>query len=186
MYLEKISTSAQKLQTFIFEVLDYARNNRQEPQNEKIYLPDLFAEITQGLQNPEGERSCQIHLNLALENICGDRARLKIILNNLISNAIRFQKLRPDHEPMIGISTSKHDQYVFIEIEDNGEGIAPEVQPRVFEMFYRGNIRSQGSGLGLYIAKSVVSKIQGDISFKSEYGKGSIFTVKIPVGQCDE
>lgn len=66
-------------------------------------------------------------------------------------------------------------------VEDNGEGIAREYQERIFEMFYRGSNTSTGSGLGLYITKEAVEKLNGKIELTSEAGKGSTFTIMIPL-----
>ena len=67
-----------------------------------------------------------------------------------------------------------------IYVEDNGEGIRPELSSKIFEMFFRASDKSKGSGLGLYIAKESAQKIGAKISMKSEYGKGSKFTVEVP------
>jgi signal transduction histidine kinase len=85
----------------------------------------------------------------------------------------------PGHEAYIKVSSRKQNNAVLINVEDNGEGIRPELQGRIFDMFYRGNENSKGSGLGLYIAKEAAMKIHGNISVRSEYGKGSVFTVEL-------
>ena len=68
---------------------------------------------------------------------------------------------------------------IVITVEDNGEGIPPEIQGRVFEMFYRGSLRAKGSGLGLFIAKEAIETINGRITFTSELGKGSAFHIEL-------
>jgi signal transduction histidine kinase len=70
---------------------------------------------------------------------------------------------------------------LLIKIEDNGQGIRPEYQPRIFEMFFRASENEKGSGLGLYIAKEAAEKMGGTVTVDSEYGKGSIFTLEIPI-----
>ncbi|MGC3947727.1 MAG: ATP-binding protein [Chryseolinea sp.] len=186
MYLEKIGASAQKLQTFIYEVLDFARNHRQEVHYENISLQELFDEIIGALQNPGTERPCKFVFHLQTHRLCQDRTRLKVILNNLISNAMRFQQSHEEHQPLITIAVRKDVNAVLIDVGDNGEGILPEVEHRMFEMFYRGSIRSQGSGLGLYIARDVAAKLDGSISYVTEFGKGSVFTVTLPVHHCPD
>jgi signal transduction histidine kinase len=67
-----------------------------------------------------------------------------------------------------------------IEVEDNGMGIAPDFQTKIFDMFFRANDRVDGTGLGLYILKRAVERLHGEVHFHSELGKGSTFTVTLP------
>jgi signal transduction histidine kinase len=101
------------------------------------------------------------------------------VLSNLISNAIRYHDQRKENQYIrlyhktIGSSFTLH-------IEDNGQGISPELQGKVFDMFFRGNESSQGSGLGLYIVKETVAKLSGRIQLKSNAKEGSTFSVTLP------
>jgi signal transduction histidine kinase len=70
--------------------------------------------------------------------------------------------------------------HVNLEVEDNGQGIDPQFQDRIFDMYFRGNERSKGNGLGLYIVKKAVEKLNGQVTFTSVYGKGSTFSVSFP------
>jgi len=65
-------------------------------------------------------------------------------------------------------------------VEDNGQGIPSEHQSRIFEMFYRAAHNANGTGLGLYILKRSVDRLKGTTEMKSEFGRGSVFTVKLP------
>lgn len=180
LYISKIESSVLKLEAFIREVLDYARNKRQELTIEQIHLRDLCLDILENLRFMEGYQNITVDTgNLEPVKIHNDRTRLKIILNNLLANAIRFQKKMPGHTPYIKISSRSTGDTVVVEIEDNGEGIKPELQNKVFDMFFRGTQRSKGSGLGLYIAREAAGKIDGKIQVKSEYGKGSVFTIEL-------
>lgn len=102
------------------------------------------------------------------------------IFNNLISNAIKFS---PDNSS-ITITIQEADGFLLVSIEDEGVGIKKEDIPYLFQRFYRGsnnnNIKHAGTGLGLYIVKSLLNLIKGDISVSSELGKGSVFTVLLP------
>jgi two-component system, sensor histidine kinase len=179
-YLNRIETSVVKLEAFISEILDYSRNKRQQIVAEQIRLKELCDEILENLKYTADFSKIRIDLShLDQEEIVQDKVRLKIILNNLLTNAVKFQKRFEGHTPYIRISSRLQGDEVLIEIEDNGEGIKPELQPRIFDMFYRGNENSHGSGLGLYIAKEAASRINGNIYVRSEYGKGSVFTVEV-------
>jgi signal transduction histidine kinase len=111
--------------------------------------------------------------------LSNDKTRLKIIINNLLANAILYQKKIPEHKPYIKISSRQSDHTIFLEIEDNGEGIKPAYQNKIFDMFFRGTANSRGSGLGLYIAREAATRIEGKIRFRSEFGKGTTFIVEL-------
>ncbi len=109
-----------------------------------------------------------------------DPTRLQIIFGNLVSNAIKYHDVTKT-ERWIKISEEFIADQLAVRIEDNGMGIREEVLPRVFDMFYRGNELSDGSGLGLYIVKEAVDKLNATISVKSVYGHGSEFAVSLPI-----
>ena len=180
-YFKKIEASVIKLSVFIKEVLDYSYNKRLVLTLESIQLRELCDEIFENLKYLDTYSNLKMDLSGVIQNeFQNDRTRVKIILNNLITNAIKYQKQTTDHEPFVKVSSQKKDDLIIIEVEDNGEGIRPEVQQKIFNMFFRGHENSVGSGLGLYIAKEAAEKINGQITVKSEYGKGSIFSLHIP------
>jgi signal transduction histidine kinase len=108
-----------------------------------------------------------------------DIKRLRVILRNLISNAVKYQN-PAEARPIVHITISIKRERAFIEIGDNGIGIHPQYMEKVFDMFFRGTDASSGSGLGLYIVKSMVDKMGGTISLLSEPQKGSLFLIKLP------
>jgi signal transduction histidine kinase len=180
LYLSKIDTSINKLESFIAEVLDYSRTNRAELQSEKIHLDTVIMELIEDFKYLENFQKIEFKYEFAAEYVMSDKFLLKVILSNLISNAIKYQKIGTDHRPFINISSGEEGQFTKIKIEDNGEGIAPQSQERIFEMFYRGSSNSTGSGLGLYILKEAIEKLNGKIEMNSELGKGSSFIILIP------
>ncbi len=178
-YLSRIEFSVKKLEAFIAEILDYSKNKRHKIIAEQVKLQEVCQEILENLKYMEEFKAIEIDLSQIDQNeVTQDRLRLKMILNNILTNAVKFQKRIPGHVPYIRISSHKKGEKIFIDIEDNGEGIREELQPKIFEMFFRATDSSRGSGLGLYIAKEAATRIQGDISVKSEYGKGSTFTIQ--------
>ncbi len=102
-----------------------------------------------------------------------------MILNNIISNAVKFQRRVSNEKPFIKIFSRKIGEFIDILIVDNGEGIDSNVQSKIFNMFYRGSLNSKGSGLGLFIAQEAAIKLGGSISVESEYGKGSTFRITL-------
>lgn len=175
-YFNKIEKSVNKMEAFINEILDYSRNKRLSITPEQIKLKELCAEILDNLKYTDGFQSIQFDFSGIEQNeISNDRTRIKIILNNLLSNAIKYQKNVSDHQPQIKISAYKLNSSFVIEVEDNGDGIKPELQPKIFDMFYRGTEKSKGSGLGLYIAKEAAEKLNASLIVYSTYGEGTTF-----------
>jgi signal transduction histidine kinase len=181
LYLPEIEKSVLKLDAFISEILDYSRNKRSEIVPEQIHLRELCQEILENLKYLEGFNKIRFDLDSIQDQFfLQDKTRLRIILSNLISNAIKFQKRTSGHQPMISIMSERKNGMWNIRVMDNGEGIRPEHQNNVFNMFYRASENSRGSGLGLYIARESAIKIGGNIRVESEHKKGSVFTVEFP------
>jgi signal transduction histidine kinase len=101
---------------------------------------------------------------------------MKIILNNLMGNAVKYHNINQEN-PYIKVTFTRKKDTVEIGIEDNGQGIPEESLPRIFDMFYRASPITEGTGLGLYIVREALTKINGSIEVKSRYGKGSVFTI---------
>ena len=106
-----------------------------------------------------------------------DQRRIKVIFNNLISNAIRYSNGK---DPVIEIDVKINKINADIVISDNGTGIERKHQRKVFEMFYRATDINAGSGLGLYIVKESIDKLNGDIDMVSDVGKGTKFLISLP------
>jgi signal transduction histidine kinase len=106
-----------------------------------------------------------------------DRWRLKVILNNIISNAIRY---RNGKDPVIKVDVMIKENLASVAIQDNGKGIDTEHLPNIYKMFYRATDDGAGSGLGLYIVKEAIDKLNGQIDIQSEVGKGTIVRFAIP------
>jgi signal transduction histidine kinase len=110
------------------------------------------------------------------DELHSDFHRIKIVLSNLISNAIKYRDARKE-ESYVKIMFKKNGVSSVIEIEDNGVGIPAEHQEKIFEMFFRGSTKSEGSGLGLFIVKDIVEKLKGEISLVSEAATRFIVTL---------
>lgn len=109
-----------------------------------------------------------------------DTERVGVILNNLISNAIRYSVLNQAEQAFMKIDISNDEKKAIIRVADNGEGIEEKYHQRIFEMFFRASPNARdGSGLGLFICKEVVEKLGGSIRLESEKDKGSTFIVEI-------
>ncbi|OYE03838.1 hybrid sensor histidine kinase/response regulator [Nostoc sp. 'Peltigera membranacea cyanobiont' 232] len=112
----------------------------------------------------------------SLARVRGDRLELRRLLTNLVGNAIRFSDAGS-----VEIRLNSTVQGVTIEVEDTGIGMNPEEQLLLFDRFRQGKHQRRGNGLGLYLSRQIVEAHQGNISVSSTVGKGSIFTVYLPV-----
>ena len=140
----------------------------------------FFCLIKYSLSQPSGVTAPTGNLIRTLGEpiVFSDYKRLKIIFSNLISNSVKYHNYNQSN-PYIEIKSYKKDDKIFIEIIDNGQGIKAELVEHIFEMFYRASDSSEGSGLGLYIVKDTVDKINGELKVDSTYGKGTTFTLII-------
>jgi signal transduction histidine kinase len=169
-----------KMDDFIRKILDYSRNSRREIRNESMDIHQASVEVLDSLKFISGFDSIDFQIKIPKgQRIMSDPERIKIILSNLLSNAIKY--LDPNKEkPFVRISTTSSATAISITIEDNGIGIKSEHLSRIFEMFYRADESSDGSGIGLYIVSECINNLGGKISIQSEYRKGSTFVVSLP------
>lgn len=180
-HLKMLKGSAKKLDGFICDILDYSRNARMEVNIEEINFSSLLADVTENLKFI-GDNNRIVEFIIAITgdtSFYSDKKRIITILGNLISNAVRYQNSQVPN-PFVRITIEITPSECQITIEDNGIGISEEVHSRIFEMFYRVSQDSVGSGLGLYIVKEAVHKINGEIKVQSEIGVGTTFLIKIP------
>jgi signal transduction histidine kinase len=177
--LEMLKSRVHRLDDFIHEIIDISRNARIDVIRQPVNLRALMHEVTENLKyakHPSLEVTVKIPAEVQYES---DPARLKIILNNLVGNAFKYQDLRKE-KPFVHIEISIDQSGLTITIEDNGIGISEEHHTKLFSMFYRASDQAEGSGLGLYITKEAVDKLSGTIKFQSVHGQGSTFTVWLP------
>ncbi|MEL7001241.1 MAG: PAS domain-containing sensor histidine kinase, partial [Bacteroidota bacterium] len=178
--LQMIEERIVTLNGFIRDIIDYSRNTRLEVSNEPIELKKMTESIIEGLKFFEKSQSIKFECDFPDElEIHLDKGRLKIILNNLIANAIKYHDTS-NNEAYIKVKARLTDHNLKIEVEDNGVGISEEYVGKIFNMFYRASEKSEGSGLGLYITKEMVEKLNGKILVESKEGVGSKFILSFP------
>jgi signal transduction histidine kinase len=179
VYLDMIHKSAVRQDDFIKEILDQSRNSRLEVKCDDIAFEQIIEETFAHLSHATSpEQPVYKEVNVSQDSpFHSDRWRIKVILNNLISNAIRY---RNGKDPVITVDVKVGEHSALMSIRDNGKGISSEHLPNVYKMFYRGTDDGAGSGLGLYIVKEAVDKLRGSVSIESEVGKGTLVTLEIP------
>lgn len=179
MYLEMINKSALQQDHFIKEILDQSRNSRLDVKREEIFFEPLIDETFNQLKFATSTgRSVEKVISIKQDHpFYSDRWRLKVILNNIISNAIRY---RNGKDPVIKVNIEITEHLAKLAIEDNGKGIEKEHLPNIYKMFYRATDDGAGSGLGLYIVKEAIDKLNGHINIESTVGKGTMVELEIP------
>ena len=178
-YLALMQKSIHKLDTFIQSIISYSKNSRLEIKAQPIDFKELVNETVENLQYMDHTSRVDVRLNQSGEPVfVSDAFRLKIVFNNLLSNAIRYSN--PNVASYVHINIKTEEEKALIEFQDNGCGIAKESLNKVFEMFYRASETNVGSGLGLYIVKEVIEAVKGKIEIQSELGKGTTIKIELP------
>lgn len=178
--LSMMKQSVVKLDDLITDILIYSRNKNTLIINEEIDFKNSINATRNNHLYMEGTENILIDVTIDQKSpFVSDKIRITYILNNLYSNAIKYYDTNKNNS-FLNISIHTDDTEAIITFEDNGIGIAEKDKIRIFEMFYRSTKLSTGSGLGLYILKESIEKMNGNIDLKSEIHKGSVFTISIP------
>lgn len=177
-YLEMIGICAVKMDDYIKKIIEYYRSVRVEEANDPIDFKKIIQENIQlhKMQNPAIRFDVSVIQDIAFVN---DVFRMTVIFDNLISNALKYQKPEEKNQK-ISIEVRVTAEKAIITIEDNGIGIAEKDLTNIFTMFFRSTSNATGLGIGLFIVQEAVSKLHGKISVQSELGKGTKFSLEIP------
>lgn len=178
-YLALIEKSVNKLDHFISDIIHYSRNARMDIMPKQIDFNELVQESIDSLRYMEGANTVKSIRNIVQEApFCSDYSRLLMVFNNIISNAVQYRDTRKDSYLRIDILVDQ--KRAILRFSDNGIGIPEEYVDKIFKMFFRANADSKGSGLGLYIVKGVLEKLEGSVSVQSRIGEGTTFNFEIP------
>lgn len=179
-YLDLMEQSLNRMDKIIQDLTDYSRNARLEIETEEIDFDGLVKDVLQRLKYLKTVDDVTINTKIeAKDTFYSDKIRLYVIMINLLSNSIKYHKYDQPH-PFINVSIAIDAKEAVIQITDNGIGIEKSYLDKIFTMFFQVSRDSFGSGLGLYIAKETINKLNGNISVKSVVNKGSTFTVILP------
>jgi signal transduction histidine kinase len=184
-YLETIMNESERLARLVDNVLDFSKIE----QGKKIYrmrqvaLPDVVRAAARAMQYPLEQQGFKLNVSIAddLPSLPGDSDALEQAILNLLSNAMKYS----GSARQIELCCARNNGSAVIAVTDHGIGIAPQDQPRIFEKFYR--VRSSdtdliaGTGLGLTLVKHVAQAHAGSVEVESAPGRGSTFSIRIPV-----
>lgn len=181
--LDGIQRNVRELLRLINDVLDLARidSGKMSVELSSVRLSSIIEAITIEMKPLLEMRSLSLQSRIPenLPDIESDAAKIKQIITNLISNAVKFTN---EGEVKIEVGELPEEGGVEIAVSDTGMGIEPELLPKIFESFYQVEESRAfgGSGLGLTIVKELVGLLQGEVRVASEVGKGSTFTIFLP------
>lgn len=179
-YLDMMRDGIKRADETIKQILVYSRNSRLKPQIETMDVRQLVEHHIQDIRHMKDAEDIRYELDFPEDSLVHtDSMRLRTILQNLITNAVKYQ--RPEeHDKWVRVSLTRSPDSVEIAVEDNGEGIPEDRLDTVFEMFQRNSNLSTGSGLGLYMVREMVAKLGGAVTVTSSVGQGSRFVVTLP------
>jgi signal transduction histidine kinase len=177
-YLGMIETCVKKMDMYILKVIEYYKSIRVEENLDSLNFDALIQESIDlcRMQNPSIVFEVNTHQAVEFKS---DAFRVSVILNNLISNAVKYQKPGEKH-PKVTLTVEVDASEARIVIEDNGVGIIDDHVNNIFKMFFRSNFNVNGLGIGLYIVKEALTRIGGEITVDSTYGEGTCFKVTVP------
>jgi signal transduction histidine kinase len=176
--LHYIHISVAKMETLLKGILNLSRLGRSELKIEEIDMNEMMTDIIDSNRFRLNELKIKTEIS-KLPNYKGDSAQINQVFSNLLDNAIKYSD--SERSSVINISGYTDKNQLVYCIEDNGFGIAPENQDKIFEIFYQLEPgRVKGEGMGLTIANRILEKHNGKIWIESELGKGSKFFVSLP------
>lgn len=184
--LNLVNRNVDRLTNLVNQLLDFQKADLQKMQLqvEQTQLSDFITERLESFTPLASEKQIQVSTELAETEVPVwlDRSKMEKVIFNLLSNAFKYTPAGGS----IVISTEFTTKYAIIHVKDTGEGIPTHQQKNIFQRYYRAtnaiNSKEVGSGVGLMLTKQLVELHKGKIAFKSVFGKGSTFTVKLPLG----
>jgi two-component system CheB/CheR fusion protein len=177
-YTYKISEAAQTLDALLRDLLDYSRISQGQIHLHPIELESAIMMAIRQSREQISQTSAEVNVVQPLPAVIAHKPSLVQAIMNLISNAVKF--VAPETRPRVTIRAEEQDSNVRIWVEDNGIGVSPEQQARIFRIFERGEPRKYpGTGIGLAIVRKSVERMGGETGVDSEPGMGSRFWIQL-------
>ncbi|WP_428674994.1 sensor histidine kinase [Reyranella sp.] len=175
-----IRASTGRMDTLINAILKLSREGRRELNPEPVDLVKLFAATAASVQHQLDEAGATLTVPDKAPVIVSDRLALEQVVGNVVDNAVKY--LARDRPGRIAIVVSQSPGRIGIAVSDNGRGIAEQDRERIFELFRRAGAQDRpGEGIGLAHVRALARRLGGDISVRSELGRGSTFQIDLPL-----
>lgn len=179
-YFNMMETSISRLDQFIKDIIDYSRNARIEIKADKINIKDVINSCFDDLKFAMVEDKISANIQISsTTDFYSDNTRIRMVIRNLISNALKYGSPKEKNNTL-DIIADVNKERLILSVKDYGPGIEKRYHDKLFDMFFRANENSLGTGLGLYIVKETVQRLGGKIKLESEVNKGANFIIEIP------
>lgn len=177
--MQRITDATNKMHQLLNELLELSRVGRMKNESESISFEDLAREAVELVQGRIMERGVAVHIDPDMPAIFGDRERLLEVVQNLVDNAAKFMGDQPEPRIEIGQDGIEGGMPIF-HVCDNGIGIPTQHHERVFGLFNKLDVKSDGTGIGLALVKRIVEVHGGRIWVKGDVGQGACFYFTLP------
>jgi signal transduction histidine kinase len=178
-YTLMMKESLEKQDRFINEMLTFIKSKHTGVSKTECSLTAIVDNVISQNNYSYGGKEVRFYKELELTQIQSDALKLQVILNNLVSNSVKYSDSKKS-EQWVKVKSYRSDTQVVIEVEDNGLGIRQKDQDRIFDKFYMSGDNKRSSGIGLYLVKDAVTQLNGKIEVRSEPGVCSKFMITIP------
>ncbi|OCX52918.1 hypothetical protein BEL04_00905 [Mucilaginibacter sp. PPCGB 2223] len=176
VYTALMLESVNRQREFITEILQSVKNKQA---GTNCDLGEVIEDVVAQNNYSNKGRKLSYYRDVLVNDINCDALKLKIVLNNLVSNAVKYSDIRKQ-ESWIKIRAYRSETDCIIEVEDNGIGIRSDDKEHIFEKFFAAQQSRESTGIGLYLTKDAIQQMQGTINVNSEYGVGTKFIINIP------
>ncbi len=182
-----IEDASKRMSLLLDDLLEYSMADIKYIETEIVDLNQVLGTVQSNLSLMIHETDSKVEVKDSLPKVQGAYNAMVQLFQNIVSNSIKYQPKDQErnlvHQPFIEVRSGVEDGFHVIEVTDNGIGISPENQEKVFEPFRRLHDRQEyeGSGLGLATCKKIVEKFNGVIDINSQVGQGTTFALKFPI-----
>jgi PAS domain S-box-containing protein len=178
-YFRLYNAETEKLYNILMSLIKLASIKDKELKKIPILFGSLIDNALQGIAGLPGFEEIDFQKEILLTRAYyGDFNMLQMLLEQLLKNTVTFR--RKDGKAQTLIRVTEEEGQLWLEVNDNGQGMDKEIQDKVFNMFYRGTEKAKGSGLGLYLVWNIVEKLKGEIVLDSQVEEGTRFLIKLP------
>lgn len=176
---DKVRETARSLDKMLIKLQSISDVGAQQLVYKEVFIEEIYQNICDDFREDILAKGIKTYCEVSLrEPFISYPAMVRIILENMIENAINFST---PLNPFIRLQAHQENDECVLILEDNGQGILKEYHERVFEMYFRASDRSKGNGLGLYIVRKAVEKLNGSISLAADIDEGSRFIIRLPI-----